>query len=106
MKRAVDMGLTEKVKILAGITPMKSLGMARYMKNFVPGMDVPESVVNQLKAARKEEQSRVGMEMAAGQVREMKEIPGVAGVHLMLIEWEEHVPEFVEMAGLLPRPVV
>ena len=106
MKQAVDMGLHEKCYILAGVTPMKSLGMARYMKNFVPGMDVPEDVIERIKGADKKSQSKVGMQMAVEQIQEMKEIPGVAGVHLMLIEWEEHVPEITKMAGLLPRPQV
>ena len=106
MKQAVDMGLHEKCAIMAGITPMKSLGMARYMKKFVPGMDVPEDVVERIKGVDKKGQSKEGMKMAAEQIQEMREMPGVAGVHLMLIEWEERVPELVEMAGLTPRPVV
>lgn len=106
MKRAVDMGLHEKCAILAGVTPMKSLGMARYMKNFVPGMDVPDDVINRVKGAAKKDQAKEGKKMAAEQIQEMKEIKGVAGVHLMLIEWEEHVPEMAQMAGLLPRPEV
>lgn len=106
MKQAVDMGLTEKVYILAGITPMKSLGMAKYMKNFVPGMDVPDDVIDRLKGVGKKDQGMEGMKIAAEQVQEMREMSGVAGVHLMLIEWEERVPEMVEMAGLLPRPEV
>jgi methylenetetrahydrofolate reductase (NADPH) len=106
MKRAVDMGLHEKVFIMAGITPMKSLGMARYMKKFVPGMDVPDDVIERIKSADKKEQAKVGLQMAVEQIQEMKEIKGVAGVHLMLIEWEERVPELVETAGLLPRPTV
>ena len=106
MKQAVDMGLTEKCYVLAGITPMKSLGMARYMKNFVPGMDVPDEIINRLKGVDKKSHSKEGMAIAKEQIQEMKEMPGVAGVHLMLIEWEERVPEMTEMAGLLPRPVV
>ncbi|MFH1138626.1 MAG: methylenetetrahydrofolate reductase [Pseudomonadota bacterium] len=106
MKRAVDLGLTEKVSVLAGITPIKSLGMARYMKNFVPGMDVPDDLIERVKSAPKKEQGQEGMRIAVEMIQEMKEIPGVAGVHLMLIEWEEHVPELVKSAGLLPRPQV
>lgn len=106
MKQAVDMGLTEKVYILAGVTPMKSLGMARYMKNFVPGMDVPDDVIDRIKGSPKKEQGKEGIKMAVEQIEEMKRIPGVAGVHLMLIEWEERVPELAEAAGLLPRPAV
>ncbi len=106
VKQAHDMGLTEKCYIMAGITPMKSLGMARYMKNFVPGMDVPEDVVERLKAAGKKGGAAEGIKMAVEQIQEMKEMPGVAGVHLMLIEWEERVPELTKEAGLLPRPNV
>ena len=106
MKQAVDMGLTEKVYVLAGITPMKSLGMARYMKNFVPGMDVPDEIIDRVKGVGKKDQSKVGLQIAVEQIQEVREIPGVAGVHLMLIEWEEKIPEITEAAGLLPRPSV
>ena len=106
MKQAVDMGLAEKCAILAGITPLKSLGMARYMSKFVPGMDVPEDLIERVKAAPKKEQGKEGLKIAVEMIQEMKEIPGVAGVHLMLIEWEEHVPELVKDAGLTPRPEV
>jgi len=106
MKRAHDMGLTEKVFVLAGITPMKSLGMARYMKNYVPGMDVPDLIIDRLKGVEKKGQAKEGIQIAVDQIQEMKEIPGVAGVHIMAIEWEEKVPELVEKAGLLPRPQV
>ncbi|MBW2060805.1 MAG: methylenetetrahydrofolate reductase [Deltaproteobacteria bacterium] len=106
MKQAYDMGLTEKVYILAGITPMKSVGMARYMQRSVPGMDVPEEVISRLRGAEKGSQAQEGIKIALDQIQELKEIPGVAGVHLMAIEWEEKVPEIVEAAGLLPRPTV
>ena len=106
MKRAVDMGLTEKVHILAGVTPMKSLGMARYMKNFVPGMDVPDAVIDRIKGVDRKQQANEGLKMTMEQIQELRAMPGVAGVHMMLIEWEEKVPELVEMAGLLPRPQV
>ena len=106
IKRANDMGLTEKVYILAGITPMKSLGMARYMKSKVPGMDVPDEVINRLKGVEKKKQAKEGIAMACEQIQEFKEMKGVAGVHLMAIEWEHRVPEIAEQAGVLPRPEV
>ena len=106
IKRANDMGLTEKVYILAGVTPMKSLGMAKYMKNNVPGMDVPDSVINRLKGVEKKKQADEGIEMACEQIEEFKEMKGVAGVHLMAIEWEHKVPEIAELAKVLPRPKV
>ena len=104
VKQANDMGLTEKVFILAGVTPMKSLGMARYMKNKVPGMDVPDWVIDRLKGVDKKKQASEGIDICCEQIAEFKEMKGVAGVHLMAIEWEKRVPEIVEKAKLLPRP--
>ena len=106
MKKAVDMGLTEKCYILAGVTPMKSAGMASYMSKFVPGMDVPEDLIKRLKGVEKGKQAEEGIKFAIEQIEEFKEMEGVAGVHLMAIEWEHKVPEIAERAKVLPRPVV
>jgi methylenetetrahydrofolate reductase (NADPH) len=106
MRQAHDMGVTEKVFILAGITPMKSLGMANYMKKSVPGMDVPDDIIARLRGVDKKQYAEEGIKIAIEQMREMKEIPGVAGVHLMAIEWEHMVPEIMQRAGFLPRPQV
>lgn len=106
MKRAVDMGLAEKCYILAGVTPMKSVGMARYMAKSVPGMDVPDSLINRLKGAGKGKVAEEGIKFALEQIEDFKEMEGVAGVHLMAIEWEHKVPEIAERAGVLPRPEV
>ena len=106
IKRANDMGLTEKTYILPGVTPMKSLGMARYMKAKVPGMDVPDYVIDRLKGVDKKDQADEGIKMACEQIAEFKEMKGIAGVHLMAIEWEHKVPEIAERAGMLPRPQV
>ncbi|MFN3762488.1 MAG: methylenetetrahydrofolate reductase [Anaerolineae bacterium] len=117
MKRVVDMGLHEKVYILAGIGPLKSAGAARYMRDKVPGMRVRDEYVERMEAAvagipkedkkaRKEAWEREGIRIAIEQIQEIREIPGVAGVHIMAIEWEEAVPLIVEGAGLLPRPQV
>lgn len=106
VRQANDMGLTEKTAILAGVTPMKSLGMARYMKSKVPGMDVPDEVIKRLQGVDKKKQADEGIKMACEQIEEFKELKGVAGVHLMAIEWEHRVPEIAELAGVLPRPEV
>ncbi len=106
IRQANDMGLTEKVYILAGVTPMKSVGMAKYMKNKVPGMDVPDDVIKRLQGAEKGHVAAEGIDMACEQIQEFKEMKGVAGVHLMAIEWEHKVPEIAEQAKVLPRPVV
>jgi len=106
MKMVVDMGLHEKCYILAGVTPMKSVGMARYMAKSVPGMDVPDSLIERLSGAGKGKVADEGIMFASEQIEEFKEMEGVAGVHLMAIEWEHKVPEIAEKAGVLPRPEV
>lgn len=106
MKKAVDMGLHEKCYILAGVTPMKSVGMARYMAKSVPGMDVPDLLLERLKGAGKGKVAEEGIKFAIEQIQEFKEMEGIAGVHLMAIEWEHRVPEIAERAGVLPRPKV
>jgi len=106
IKQANDMGLTEKTYILAGVTPMKSLGMARYMKAKVPGMDVPDEIIKRLQGVEKGKVAEEGIKIACEQIEEFKEMKGVAGVHLMAIEWEHKVPEIAEKAGVLPRPTV
>lgn len=106
IQQANDMGLTEKVYLLAGVTPMKSIGMARYMKAKVPGMDVPDAVIKRLQGVDKGKVADEGIRIACEQIEEFKEMKGVAGVHLMAIEWEHMVPEIAERAKVLPRPVV
>ena len=106
MKLAGDRGLLDKVFILAGVTPLKSAGMAKYMKNRVPGMDVPDDVVQRMAAAPKEDQPQVGIDICVESIQRLKEVPGVKGFHVMAIEWEEKVPEIVERGGLYPRPDV
>lgn len=101
-----DRGLHEKVYILAGITPMKSLGMARYMKNNVPGMDVPDEIISRLAGVPKEKQAEEGINICLETIERLKEVKGVSGFHIMAIEWEEKVPEIVERAGLFPRPKI
>jgi len=104
MERVRDLGLHEKVYILAGVGPIKSAGAARYMATKVPGMDVPAEIVERMSKTPKEEQKAEGIEICVEIIQQVREIPGVAGVHIMAIEWEEAVPEIVERAGLLPRP--
>ena len=106
MKGVRDRGLHEKVYILAGLTPMKSVGMARYMKNRVPGMDVPDEIVKRLGDTPKEKQAEEGIKICIESIERLKQVEGVAGFHIMAIEWEEMVPQIVEKSGLYPRPNV
>lgn len=104
VQMANDMGLTDKVFILPGVTPMKSIGMARYMATKVPGMDVPPEIIKRLQGVEKKQVANEGIKIACEQIEEFKEMKGVAGVHLMPIEWEHKVPEIAERAKVLPRP--
>jgi methylenetetrahydrofolate reductase (NADPH) len=117
MKKVVDLGLHEKVYILAGVGPIKSSGAARYMRDNVPGMIVRDEYVDRMaaaikdipkeeKAARRQAWRETGIQICIEQVQEIQEIEGVAGVHIMAIEWEEAVRPIVEGAGLYPRPTV
>jgi methylenetetrahydrofolate reductase (NADPH) len=99
-----DRGLHETCAILAGVTPFKSVGMARYMKNQVPGMDVPDTMIERMKGVPKEKQAEEGMKICVETIQRLREVPGVRGIHIMAIEWEEKVSEIAKAAGLLPRP--
>jgi len=100
---------------LAGIGPLKSPGMARYMRDQVPGLDVPDEYVDRMmlatkgidkddKKARRGAWRNEGIQITIELIKQMREIEGVAGVHVMAIEWEEAVKPIVEGAGLHPRP--
>jgi methylenetetrahydrofolate reductase (NADPH) len=104
MEMVRDRGLHERCAILAGVTPLKSAGMARYMKTSVPGMDVPDALIDRLKGVPKEKQAEEGIRICVEMIQQLREIAGVRGVHIMAIEWEEKVAEIAKAAGLTPRP--
>jgi methylenetetrahydrofolate reductase (NADPH) len=106
MEMVRDLGVHEKMYILAGITPLKSIGMAHYLKTSVPGMDVPEEMIDRLKGVSKEKVADEGIKICVELIERIRAIKGVAGVHIMAIEWEQKVPQIVEAAGLYPRPVI
>jgi 5,10-methylenetetrahydrofolate reductase len=115
MEKVRQLGVHEHVYILAGIGPLKSPGMAKYMRDQVPGMDVPNELVDRMtkaaegidkedKKARAAAWRQEGIQIAIEQIHQLQQIKGVAGVHIMAIEWEEAVKPLVEGAGLFPRP--
>lgn len=106
MKDIRNRGLHEQVAILAGVTPFKSAGMAKFMRKNVAGMDIPDDVVSRIASVDKKEQPKLGIEMCVELIERLREIEGVRGVHVMAIEWERKVPEIASKAGLLPRPDV
>jgi len=106
MRMVCDRRLDENVYILAGVTPLKSLGMANYIKKSVPGMDVPDELINRIKGVPKEKREEEGIAICVESIERIKKIKGVKGVHIMAIEWEEKVKEIAKRASLLPRPEV
>jgi len=104
MEMVCEHGLDKQVHILAGVIPIRSAGMARYMRDYVSGVSVPDEIVARMEEAKspKEEGLRIALEM----IEQLKEIAGVHGIHIMAVGWEDIVPEIVERAGLLPRPVL
>ena len=106
MKAARDLGLHTRCRILAGITPLKSAGMTRYMAEKVPGMRIPEEIMKRMAGAPKGKGSEVGLAICDEIIEQLRQIEGLAGIHIMAIEWEQKVREIVERAKLLPRPTV
>ena len=98
MKMVCDLGLHEKCKILAGVTPLKSAGMARYMRDKVAGITMPDFYVDRISKA--EDPKSEGIDICVEQIQQLRETEGVAGIHIMAIEWEAKVAEIVEKAGL------
>ena len=104
MKIVTERGLDKETHILAGIIPIKSAGMARYMRDNVSGVIVSEEIVARMEKA--EDAEAEGVKIALELIAKVKEIPGVHGIHIMAVGWEKRVPEIIDRAGLLPRPVV
>ncbi len=106
LQMASDRGLTEKTCILGGVTPLKSAGIAGYMKSRVSGMDIPDALIKRMEGVPRKDQREEGIRICLETIARLKEMPGVKGVHIMAIEWEDAVARIVEEAGLLPRPAV
>jgi 5,10-methylenetetrahydrofolate reductase len=91
-------GLDKKVHILAGVTPLKSIKMAERMKFHVPGTDVPDEIFERIKHAS--DPGREGYTIALEMIRELKTLPGIHGIHITALFWEEIIPTLVKDAGL------
>lgn len=98
MELAVAEGVTDNCYILAGIMPLKNARVARYMKNQVAGMLVDDNIIERLERAA--EPAREGIAIAVEQIQVLKEIKGVAGVHIMAVAWEDAIPEIIRQSGL------
>jgi methylenetetrahydrofolate reductase (NADPH) len=104
MKQVRDLGLHEQVYIFAGVGPLKSVRAAEFMATKVAGMDVPQKLVDRMAKNPKAAQPEEGIRICTEIVEQVREIPGIAGLHIMAIQWAESVPEIVSRAGLYPRP--
>jgi len=104
MKMVTDKGLDKETHILAGVIPIKAVGMARYMRDNVPGVNVPDEIVTRMEDA--EDSKEEGLKICLEIIEQIKEIPGIHGIHVMAVGWEDIVPTLVERAGLLPRPLM
>ncbi len=102
MDLVVKDGLHKKVFILAGLTPVRSVKALRYMNDNVAGIRVPDELIERMDSA--EDPKEEGIKICLETIEKMKNIEGVAGIHLMPIGWESITPVIVERAGLLPRP--
>jgi 5,10-methylenetetrahydrofolate reductase len=125
MEKVRELGVHKETFILAGIGPLKSPAMAKYMKENVPGILIPDELIKRMtqagapwagkskdeltkedKKARAAAWQTEGIKICIELIHQLREVEGVAGVHIMAIEWEEAVKPIVEGAGLYPRPVV
>ncbi len=102
MDLACKRGIHQQAYIMAGVMPIKSAKAAKYMQKNVSGMLVPDGIVEKMSKA--EDQPAEGVKLCIEQIKHLRTIPGVRGVHIMAVAWEEIVPEIVKGAGLLPRP--
>ena len=105
MEKARSFDLHKKAYILAGIVVNKSLKSLE-MTGLVPGMLVPEELIDRMRGAGKENYEKEGIGIALELIEGLRKIEGVSGIHIMAIGWESVVPQLVERAGFLPRPVI
>ncbi len=114
MEMVRERGLHERIYILAGVMPVRSPAAARYMRDQVAGVTVPDSIVKRLSQAYKSggKDKKLSRKLAREEgvnicleiIERVRKIEGVRGIHIMAVEWEKIVPSIVERAGLLPRP--
>lgn len=104
MRQVRDMGLHEQVYILVGVGPLRSEKTAEFMRTRVPGVVIPDEIVERLKKTPPEKKVEEGKRICVEIIQQVREIEGVAGVHVMAYRQEELVAEIIREAGLLPRP--
>jgi methylenetetrahydrofolate reductase (NADPH) len=104
MARVRDLGLDEKVFILAGVGPLRSEKSAEYMRTNVPGIHIPDEVIERLRKTPKKDKRNEGKKICVEIIQQIRDIKGVVGIHIMAYRQENLVSKITEEAGLLPRP--
>ena len=103
MAAARDLGLPERVFILVGVGPLRSARAAEWVRSNVPGVVIPDDIIHRLKSVPPDRQGKEGKKLCVEIIQQVREIPGISGVHVMAYRQEELVAEIIEEAGLLPR---
>lgn len=103
MRAVCDLGLHHKAFILVGVGPLRSAKAAEWMRTHVPGVHIPDAIIQRLKGVPDKEQRKEGKRICIEIIEQVREIPGVSGVHVMAYRQEELVAEIIHEAGLLPR---
>ncbi|MFM7718402.1 MAG: methylenetetrahydrofolate reductase [Actinomycetota bacterium] len=106
LDRSRDLGVLDRVHVLVGVFVPRSARALRYLRDEVPGMDVPDAVMERLEGTAGDRQRAEGVAMAVETIRELLAMPGVSGVHLMGIRNEDAIFEVLETSGLDPRPAL
>lgn len=104
MEQVRDLGLDEKVFILVGVGPLRSERAAEFMRTKVPGVVIPDEIIERLRRTPKSKKQSEGKRICIEIIQQVKEMKGVSGVHVMAYRQEELVAELIEESGLLPRP--
>ncbi len=102
MDKVREQGLHDKAHILASVLPIKSVEMARRMRSGVPGMRLPDELVERIERAA--DAKAEGVSICVEMIEQFKRVPGVHGIHIMAVAGEDAVPGIVKKAGLSPRP--
>ena len=93
--------ILDKVYILAGVSPIRSMRMAQYLHHNIPGVTVPQVILNRFSEAREDDYEELGVEIALEIIEKIKSKKGINGIHLMSVGWEAIVPRIISESGLL-----
>ncbi len=104
MQRTRDLGLHELVYYLVGVGPLRSDKAAEYMRTNVPGVHIPDEIVERLRKTPKDRKIEEGKNICVEIIEQIREIDGVNGIHIMAFKQQDLVPAIIKEAGLLPRP--